>query len=485
MSNSRERFGGRGHPRVINLALAANSEYIFEKDDFPEVVAGKIPLVANTNYFIQDNINIDTTPFLIPDDSTSNINFVGSAFNSVTITYEGSSVMFAEAGDIGFFSTFDLIYANTGSGTLMNPTASPNPLSQVAILNTLVTGFASLGTWTIRPVILESAFVNNTAGIIINDVMDFRLESGIMLNTSDLGTTFITIGGTSVTTGLITDVTITTQASEKAMDIKSTIAATSLIRIIGNSFRLSVGGFGAMLFSTSIDETDVRVFANDNDGLATSRFIGSFVSQGNVIETVISTIGEGESNYVDFNLGEASGSITVFATNGTGGTTVTSATHLQPNEKLVNIAGTTSYNGKHEIFNITANTFDISTAFIANDATGTWAAGAFPDDDIERWELIDNTTGELKYIGQQPFAGEFIATITAKTASASAKRYKFRLLKNGVDGFAIPNEIKNTVTETTLRKGITAVTNDVFKLQVANFDNTANIIIDTVSAGVG
>lgn len=37
----------------------------------------------------------------------------------------------------------------------------------------------------------------------------------------------------------------------------------------------------------------------------------------------------------------------------------------------VNISGTTNYNGDYTVAAITTTTFDIPTAFVANDATGT------------------------------------------------------------------------------------------------------------------
>ena len=72
---------------------------------------------------------------------------------------------------------------------------------------------------------------------------------------------------------------------------------------------------------------------------------------------------------------ETGKTITVFATNGSGGTTVTSTAHGRANSDKVTIAGTTSYNGTNTISSVTTNTFDISVAFVGNDATGTYTVG--------------------------------------------------------------------------------------------------------------
>jgi hypothetical protein len=55
-----------------------------------------------------------------------------------------------------------------------------------------------------------------------------------------------------------------------------------------------------------------------------------------------------------------------------GSTTVTDATHGLSDGDKIKIAGTTSYNGTFAIDYIDADNFDIETAFVADDATGTW-----------------------------------------------------------------------------------------------------------------
>lgn len=51
-------------------------------------------------------------------------------------------------------------------------------------------------------------------------------------------------------------------------------------------------------------------------------------------------------------------------------TKVTSAAHGYSDADMVYIYGTTSYDGAWSITNVTTNTFDITTAFVADDATG-------------------------------------------------------------------------------------------------------------------
>jgi hypothetical protein len=72
------------------------------------------------------------------------------------------------------------------------------------------------------------------------------------------------------------------------------------------------------------------------------------------------------------------GTITAYADNGAGGTTVTSAGHGQLDGKSLCISGDAEgdYDGGYEIFNTTTNTFDISATFVADDAQGEWNTGS-------------------------------------------------------------------------------------------------------------
>ena len=64
--------------------------------------------------------------------------------------------------------------------------------------------------------------------------------------------------------------------------------------------------------------------------------------------------------------------ITAYADNLDGKTQVTSVAHGQSNGQSLKIAGSTSYNGNYLIEQVTADTFVIQTAFVADDAKGWW-----------------------------------------------------------------------------------------------------------------
>lgn len=460
--------------RIASIT-ATKIKQIVTMADFPTPSAGVITLDADTMYEIMENLSTSDR-FVLPTNSSTVL--MGAIPGITSLTYTGTATFFTSA-DVGLFVTRQLLVIATSTGTPYDMTGLTNVQPIVAIQDGALIGWTtSLGTFDSLTPLIDTVNFVDCGAFVWTDVVDFTFIESVMVNPSgDLSTNFITIDGTAVVTGKFNGCTFTMNANEDALDIDSGIAAGSLIRIHNNSFL----GAGKALDAASLDTEEIRVISDANQGLRRSRIIGSMIAQGNDVATVIDTQGVGDSNYKDLDLGQATGSITVFASNGTGGTTVTSTAHGEPNEKLVEITGTTSYNGRHEIFAQTANTYDIDVTFVADDATGTWTSGAFADVDIERWTMTNATTGELTYIGIEDFSGEIIATISATAVGGANKRYKFRAIVNGVDGFAQPNDIRTATTETTFRKGINVTTGQVVKMQVANFSDTSNIIIDTIS----
>ena len=84
----------------------------------------------------------------------------------------------------------------------------------------------------------------------------------------------------------------------------------------------------------------------------------------------------GETNsYFTFTSGGATGSITAFTDILGVKTEVTSASHGLSEGDIVNIYGTTNYDGIYQISNVTISTYEIDIVFVADDATGTWLQG--------------------------------------------------------------------------------------------------------------
>jgi hypothetical protein len=86
------------------------------------------------------------------------------------------------------------------------------------------------------------------------------------------------------------------------------------------------------------------------------------------------------------------GTISAFANNGVGGTTVTIAAGIDPAAGNVTISGTTNYNGAHDAGAIVPGvSFDIDVVFVANDAAGAYVG--VPVNDIINNAGGSNTSG--------------------------------------------------------------------------------------------
>ena len=85
---------------VVGPTEAEPGTYIHKKSDFPPAIAGVITIPdTDMTFFIMKSVNLGTDNFLLPDGTNTNINFQGAAFNTVTLTYEGSNTMFNTVGN--------------------------------------------------------------------------------------------------------------------------------------------------------------------------------------------------------------------------------------------------------------------------------------------------------------------------------------------------------------------------------------------------
>lgn len=102
---------------------------------------------------------------------------------------------------------------------------------------------------------------------------------------------------------------------------------------------------------------------------------------------------------------------------------------------------------------------------------------------IDGWTLTNTTTGELRYDGVDSFSGKCLATFCG-TATGGGQEFNARLVKNGAAlADAIESSVKLAASEMPIMLivPVTAVTNDLFKLQVENVDGTTNIIVRFLS----
>lgn len=230
--------------------------------------------------------------------------------------------------------------------------------------------------------------------------------------------------------------------------------------------------------NVSLDETDPRVLAKDNLGFKDSKTIMGFHVEKNAQSTAISVT----DVYQDVNIAGSTGIVTAAATNGAGGTTMTDAAHGLANNQNIKIRLMDNYNGEFTVFNVTTNTFDIESPFVAT-ANGAWESQSTPADNIERFRMIDEATGELEYLGLEPFEGTITASISA-FKSGSTETYNFTVAVNGSIVQHAPfveRDITTALGNMVLIAPISMVTGDTFKLQVASVGTTNSITIQAVS----
>lgn len=229
-----------------------------------------------------------------------------------------------------------------------------------------------------------------------------------------------------------------------------------------------------------------------------------------------------------------SGTITAYASNGAGGTTVSSTTTPDNGESIL-IQGDSSlnYDGGYRAFNVVAGvSFDIAKPFVANDAQGTWnnaslngsdtrvtvtgAGGILSDSQsvgqmntsasvtvtvpaVNTTTLVNDATtggtnifssatttrfklfrslGRLVYIGKEPISVFVQATLTVAKAGGGSNILGALIAKNGVDV-----DRSESTTENSTPTGIVCmtqqslVTGDYLELKVVNRSTSSGIVI--------
>ena len=105
---------------------------------------------------------------------------------------------------------------------------------------------------------------------------------------------------------------------------------------------------------------------------------------------------------------------------------------------------------------------------------------------IELWDSVDADTGELRYIGLEPFFGTLNAVFSLVTVGG-AREFHFRVVKNGVplpDAVIAARQVGTVIGSATLQAPVTGVTNDLFRVQVQNVDNNSDVEIRYLSLSI-
>jgi hypothetical protein len=224
-----------------------------------------------------------------------------------------------------------------------------------------------------------SAFISDNVAFI------FFGQTGSISNVTGIRFFLVTTG---ITTGLILNNCGRVSLNDSAL--------TSISTSNSPKFHLN-GSFGVVQINNSLTTSFT--------GESFISFSPDFTVSENVVVSANSYSLASSSDFFDPG---HSGSITAFSDAGGGITTVTtSAAHGITIQQKVVITGTTNYNGTFTITNASGSTFDINTAFVADDATGSFDTG---DSSIR----LDQNCFEFRSNGDQIDSNE-VGTMSVTT----------------------------------------------------------------------
>lgn len=458
-------------------ALPTLRKQIFDENDFPAPSGGLINLEPSTIYQICDSFTLNT-PLALPSTSRNELRGV---FRGVTISYAGTGAMIRSA---------------SGSAAL----SGEMTITDLQVNGNNTNGFADLAGH--RLVIYTSRFDDFASLGVLDNSQSLLVRFSVFQNMAS---------GWKVKDAVFCNIT------QSRHGPNSSSMNSPWVTIVGNT-RSSLFTFTQANFTRQAGETVVYVSKdNTNTGTAVS---------------CIGAVGSG------FFQKAGTGAITAFADGGTGVTTVTSNGHGLVGGMGTYITGTTSYNGSFIISNVTTNTFDIQTAFVADDATGTWDSDSLDEThppyrvsdcagqkdaknigsmfatdntvettiassntwtdinlggiaasggNIERWSLQNTTTGELRYDGVEDFTGVLTATITIQPNTGN--ELQFRVVKNGssvgLDDIRISYEGAGGDNATLpMVCAVEATNGDLFRFQVNNINNASDPLIKSISVQI-
>lgn len=301
-------------PNIINILTAA---------DFDDLASGGIVTIStNTTLVLKASI---TTPNRIVINSGIILHINSAFIDDQNITYSGTGTFITTVGGT-FRAQANVGLASSSTGTLLSFIGT----GILHIQNSRIINWTNLGTFTGgRFFTTFCSFTNTVNGWIISNPIEISVDSIIITGTPFTGS-FFTIDSNIPTTAITFNI----------MAVQAASATTSIFD-----------------FSTKLNN-DIFV----NIFLISSR-LGELFKQSTVSNATINSVVDSSP---------ATGTITAFADDITGVSTTVSSTTTYFEDEEVTITGTTSYNGKFQIFGVVPGvSFKIVKPFVANDATGS------------------------------------------------------------------------------------------------------------------
>lgn len=345
--------------------LLQTREIIRNQLQFPQPILAsdgvmRIPLKKDTLYIIDVVTLTLTTPFLVPTELVDS----GTGFTLDTgkgrILYTGTDSLFFGTDSTGFtlngliVSSNNAVLFDVKQAVGINQVIQASSFSLVDFNGGIIDGYNAVA-------FRIGSFKGLTGSISLNNISNFLLAGIEWSNASGATISCIVLTGTFESIAMVA-ATLPFLSGGSLIAIDSAIILAAPIQLNGQLFR---GDSGTFLFEPQL-----------------------------------------------------TGSITAFADSAADpgvDTTVTSTAHGMTKFRTHVIAGTTNYNATHKVTRIIdANNFDIDTAFVADDATGTFTATS-----LDKTSISTNAT-DNGVSADSATIGTFLMTGNTNTTSPGA-----------------------------------------------------------------
>lgn len=255
-------------PEIFNPQKLADIKYIYAESDFPEPVAGKIPLVSGTVYNIVGNVTISNQ---LEPPTDGNVTLTSSGPFLSSLTYTGAGAMFENSalnnGRIEIWRIF-LLAPNGSVSNISGSSSGFVLLAFMGIATTLDLG-AITGT---ACTIFFSNFQDFAQGFTFNALAGLTFSQNFVQNARNTaGLKMVEITGAHQEIQFNGNFLETSGANETILDINSESTTTGA-SVVGGSFNIAAGG--QVFEPTGKDKTDPNWKFSGNTGVADSAVTG-------------------------------------------------------------------------------------------------------------------------------------------------------------------------------------------------------------------
>lgn len=458
---------------LLKKYKADNVVLVKTEADFGTAVAGQITLQNNTTYAIGVNQLLVSSELIIP--ARGNVQIIGNGINISNLIFIGSAKILFRAASLSRLHIKQMnVIDGVGNNTLFNCEGHPTLGLPAEIVSDfcIFYGWASRGTAkNLTLVDFDQSEHYNCGAMTLDNLFALTMTNYVSYNffPNSQGYHFKIIN--NISQANINACAFVSAKNESILYVDPAISADSGISI-GTSAPYQGYVIGSIVSYVNIGGGKVRVIcANghsfDNGDNVLTRFSTNYngvFAVSNVVKfdpvnlwgtfditaTFVADDAKGQAILLsgaspkieNFFKSGTSGTITAYASNGAGGTRITSNAHGLSNDQSLYISGDNSgnYDGGYVIFGVTTNTFDIAKTFVANDAQGSWSTASLNQtsnviETTSTGGIIPNSQSVLDANNTTALLSQVLTTtiqqIIWTTGWNNNVSEKFKLFKNG------------------------------------------------------